>query len=189
MPKFFPEDVVETKQMPQVPYFREAKAKDGWRGIGTDKSIETLMSEVKTEIARLGGEVTSITKGRFDTKPERFGFLVKFDWIKDQHIFPGQIEIAALPVEKPKYMNQKTRKGYNTRLDKTLRMVLYMLREYIAYGRLIGLMDLDHIPLVPWLIPDGKFTVSQIFNSGGHPQLTEPKEEDVEEGHFREVED
>ena len=190
MPKFIPEDQIDSKMIDNIPFFQEAKSLDGWRGIGTTKSIKTLMAEISAEIARMGGTVSSIVKGRFDTDPERWGYRIEFDLVKGERIFPGKIELAALPVKKPKHMNQKTKKGYNTRLDKSLRMALYMIREYIAAGRLIGLMDLDHIPLVPWLIPSGsEFTISQIFNTGSQPQLSEPKEGDIHEGTFRELED
>ena len=50
--KFIPD---ETEPRPQdVPYFDELRTADGWQGHATNKSYETLKSEVTSAMSQLG---------------------------------------------------------------------------------------------------------------------------------------
>lgn len=109
------------KAEPRTLYFEDVKSDEGYRGHRTGKSIETLKSEVKEAVGRLGGAVVAITEGDFPMVPERTGFRITFNYGG----MPGHIDIAALPC----------RNKNKTNVEQSLKQALYTAREMFEIDR------------------------------------------------------
>ncbi len=91
---FIPDDMEKKEAI--VPWFEDAKAELGIKGHSTSKSLTELEIEIKAALSRLGGGVTSFITGKFDTRPSRIGYEIRFNYGSRE----GKIEIAALPLKK-----------------------------------------------------------------------------------------
>lgn len=172
-----------------VPYYSEADADNGWAGHTTGKSIRTLRSEIVQAMTRIGATVIDIVEGTFgsETSRPREGFLIKYSI--DGII--GQIKIAALPVKKPPIINQKTRQGYETRKQKSIKMALYMFERYVSGMWYAQQLSPGYLPLIPWLIEEGSGkTFSELFTERNQFALPAPDGESIDinfvEGEFEE---
>lgn len=183
MTNFIPE---QPKQISDVPYFEDVSSAQGWQGQTTTKSIDTLKSEILMAISRLGGSVTGFQKGKFMVGDrERLGYRVMYNIeTGDGNLFPGRIDIAALPVKR----NPVT--SYEIRCEKSLRMALFMLRD--AFDGLWFLQQLSpgFAPLLPFMLSgNGDMTISQLWSeSAVMKNLLPPGDDDFIDGDAKEIE-
>lgn len=151
---FIPE---QPKTAQAVPYFEDAKERDGWQGQATTKSIDRLKMEVTESITRLGGFVSGFQQGKFLIEnQERQGFQIHYSLAApDGRFIPGRLDIAALPVKNRWDAGKK---------DKSLRMALYMLRIGLDGMWLFQQLSPGFAPLMPFMIAnaEGK-TISQLW--------------------------
>ena len=174
-------DFIPAEQEAQdVPYYDDVSGEGGWQGHTTSKSVATLMSEVSTSITRLGGVVTGFQKGTFTIGDlEREGYRVSY-FVEQPggNTVPGRLDIAALPVRK----EERQRRSYESRREKSLKMALYMLRNALDGLWFLQQLSPGYAPLMPWLLDHhtGR-TVTQLWSDAGLTgRLLPPGEEFVE---------
>jgi hypothetical protein len=145
----------EEKKSLSVPWFEDAKEKDGWKGHATTKSIDRLQSEINTAVSRLGGVVSGYQRGTFEIdNQKRDGFQIHYALGHEDQFVAGRLDIAALPV-KDKWNTKKK--------EQALRMALYMVREALEGSWLLQQLSPGYAALMPWMLnQDGK-TVSQLW--------------------------
>ena len=167
------------KQAADVPFFEDVEASDGWQGQTTQKSMDSLKSEVAIAVSRLGGIVVGFVKGSFDN---RMGFRLHYTITAlDGMLIPGQIDIAALPVRGPKrHYDNKTKEHAQ---EQSLKMALFMFRNALSGLWFLQQLSPGYAPLMPFMImQDGK-TVTQIWSEQSNMKmLVPPKDGDFVEG-------
>ena len=139
-----------------VPYYEDAKEKDGWQGQATTKTVNKLQDEISQAINRLGGIVSGFQRGTFQIeKQTREGFQIHYHLkAPNGQLVPGRLDVAALPV----------RDGWNvTKKDKSLRMALYMVREGLQGMWLMQQLSPGYAALMPFMLADENKTVSQMW--------------------------
>ena len=159
---FIPEDTVEEQS---VPYYQDADKANGWAGHTTGKTIKSLQREIRLSMERLGGHITGFKSGTFTTQQKkREGFQVHFILeLPGDDAKMGRLDIAALPV-RAKYDWQEPKK---THREKSLRMALFMLRDYLNGLWYIRQLSPGFATLMPFIIDSksGK-TFSQLWGEG-----------------------
>ena len=174
---FIPE---QPKEAAEVPFYDDVSAPDGWQGHSTGKSIQILQAEITQAMARLGGMVTGFQKGAFG---ERGGFRIHYTVARpDGTLWPGRMDIAALPVKNI----SSRRRSFETRLEKSLKMSLYMVRNALDGSWFLQQLSPGFVPLMPWMIvpgEDGK-NFTELMTERGLLALPEG---DVVEGEFEET--
>jgi hypothetical protein len=177
----------DNKKVYDVPFFDDVTAGDGWQGQTTGKSIETLKVEIGTSIARLGGMIVNFQMGEFIGPPLRYGCRIFYIIESEGKHIPGQLDVAALPV-RPASGRRGGSESYEKRVEKSMRMTLFMVREALAGMWFMQMLNPGYAPLMPWMIDkkSGK-TITQLYNDNlsGKFQLPEPS---IEEGEFHEIE-
>ena len=158
MNNFIPETPKEARD---VPYFDDVSKDAGWQGHTTSKSVETLKSEIMSAIRRLGGLVTGFQKGCFGIGDRnRDGFRLNYVIeAPNGNMFPGRIDIAALPV-KDDYKHQRS---YETRREQSLKMALYMLKTALDGTWFLQQLSPGYSALMPWMIGKDEKTISQLW--------------------------
>jgi hypothetical protein len=177
---FIPET---SKTSVEVPYYDDVTGEAGWQGHSTTKSIERLKSEIVESISRLGGMVTNFQRGKFEIETKtREGFRVHYMIeTTDGRTIPGRIDIAALPVR-----TGNNRTSMTIRLDKSLRMSLYMLRTALDGTWFLQQLSPGYAPLMPWMLADGEKTITQLWQESSVMQnLLPPGETDFVEGEYK----
>jgi len=188
MVKFTPDETQDETAL--VPYFDEARSKEGWSGQSTTKSIETLKAEVVRAVARLGGKITRFTRGSYEIDgKERAGYQIEYIVeAPDGKVFPGRFDIAALPVKKPTRGNVDQIE--RNRHKASVRMSLYNVVNSLEASWILQMLSPGYNVLIPGMLGDGEKTIGEIWlDAASFRQLTPPKPDDVEEGEFRDVED
>lgn len=164
--------VPDQSEAKQVPYFEDVSRSEGWAGYSTTKSVDRLKSEITEAVSTLGGFVSGFRQGTFiiDGK-ERQGFQVYYSLQNGDSIVPSRIDIASLPV-KDKWNTQKK--------DKSMRMSLYILRDFFSNMFLIQHLLPGYAPLMPFVIADNQGnTVSQLWaETSTMSKLLPPPESD-----------
>ncbi len=176
------------KEEQQVPFFDDVTEKDGWQGMATTKSIETLQNEINNALLRLGAHVLNYQRGKFQGKSSRDGFRVNYVLVaSDGRSVPGRIDIAALPV-RTSYALQHTE---NKRRDRSLRMALYMLRTALQGAWNMQQLSPGYSALVPFMLGSGTDkTISELWsNSPIMNHLLPPSSDFDVDGEAHEVED
>lgn len=137
-------------QAGEVPWFEDANESDGWRGMATSKSVDTLRSELTSEIGRLGGMVVGFQEGTFPGDRPRDGFIIRYVVVAPNgDAVPGEISVAALPVDDDRHRDPKSFH------DKALRMALYMMRDAMAGTRFLQALSPGYAALMPWMLEPG----------------------------------
>lgn len=147
----------DEKKSLAVPYYEDAKEKDGWQGQATSKNTEKLQDEISKAISRLGGIVSHFQRGVFqiDNKA-RDGFQILYHLTTPAGtVVPGRLDIAALPVRD---------KWNAVKKDKSLRMALYMVREGLDGMWLMQQLSPGYAALMPFMLTDKNKTVSQLWS-------------------------
>ena len=102
-----------------VPYFEDANSSNT-SGHATSKTPEKLQAEIIGLIAQLGGAAVRFEDVAWESKPKRYGYLVRFVIINaDDSAIKCRIPLAAQP------MHQET----PARRRQVLAQVLYAFRE------------------------------------------------------------
>ncbi|OGO26442.1 MAG: hypothetical protein A2136_05565 [Chloroflexi bacterium RBG_16_54_11] len=174
------------KEEQEVPYFDDVTEKDGWQGMATTKSIETLQNEITNALFRLGAHVLSFQRGKYQGKTSRDGFRVHYVLMAaDGRNVPGRIDIAALPV-KTSYSLSRTEKK---RRDQALRMALYMLRTAMQGAWNMQQLSPGFSALVPFMLGQGTDkTISELWSESPiMNNLLPPGDEEFIEGEAREL--
>jgi hypothetical protein len=130
--------------------------------------------------------VTGFQQGTFITgKQKRDGFQVHYIIESpDGSMTRGRIDIAALPV-KEDYRLQRTLKA---RREQSLKMSLYMLRVALNGTWFLQQLSPGYAALLPWMIVDGKRTLTQAWSeSETMGLLLPPGDAEFMEGNFKEV--
>lgn len=182
----------------EVPYYSEVQGKssDGWSGHTTGDTVGGLKSKISAALGRLGGMVTSFQRGQF--KDEKTGLLreaIRIHYtITNEHgdLWPGQIDIAALPVNRKSCRDEKS---YRNKIDRSLRMAMYMTLTALQGAWNMRVLSPGYAPLMPWMLTPRGETFSKVFElslsrEGISALLPEPeieKEIDVFDGEFREA--
>lgn len=152
----------ENRKEQEIPYYDDVTAEDGWKGHETEKSITKLQSEIKEVVGRLGGTVTTFTRGKYvmDSSVSRDGFLIEYIVpIENGGIFKGRISVAALPVRSNNY-NWRT---VDKRKEKSLRMALFNVRDALDGARILQILSPGYVALVPFMLGNPDQTISQIW--------------------------
>jgi hypothetical protein len=140
-----------------VPFYEDAKERDGWQGQATTKSIKKLQDEIAQAINRLGGIVSGFQRGTFQIENQkREGFQIHYHLkAPNGQLVPGRLDVAALPVRD---------RWSETKKDKSLRMALYMVREGLAGMWLMQQLSPGYAALMPFMLTDDHKTVSQLWS-------------------------
>lgn len=81
-----------------IPFFEDAKAENS-SGHATSKTPEKLQAEVSGLLAQLGGAAIRFEPVKFETKPLRYGYIVRFVLIStNDSAIPCKVPIAGLPM-------------------------------------------------------------------------------------------
>ena len=150
-----------------VPYFGEARAEDGWQGQSTQRSYNTLKSDLTKAMARIGGVVQSIQRGMYDIGgAERAGAQIHYsiEGVGRQMHY-GRLDVAALPVRETTRGNW--RKTMRARQEKSLCMALYNVAQALKAQWVLKQMNPSYVPLMPWLLADDNRTISEAYLEAG----------------------
>lgn len=141
----------------KVPYYEDAKEKDGWQGQATTKSVKKLQDEIAQAVNRLGGIVSNFQRGTFQVDDQkREGFQIHYHLTAPNgSLVPGRLDVAALPVRD---------KWNEVKKDKSLRMALYMVREGLEGMWLMQQLSPGYAALMPFMLTDQNKTVSQLWS-------------------------
>ena len=174
--QFIPDDM--DVKAPQVPWFEDASAELGIKGHATNKSIETLKTEIKAAMSKLGGGVTSFLSGKFETVPPRYAYQINFNYGARE----GKIEIAVLPIKKATPSKRK----------QALKQALFTVRDMLESQFNSGVLIPGSAPLIPYMIDDKGRTLAEILSeTDAIPMLSPPLEkgENYVEGEFTDADD
>ena len=181
---FIPQQPRDAKD---VPYFDDVTAEGGWQGHSTGKSIETLKSEASAALGRLGGLVTGFQRGMFEIDDKkREGFRISYVIERpDGSMTRGRLDVAALPVRDI----QRLRRSYEARMNKSLKMALYMLRNALDGAWFLQQLSPGYAPLMPWMLDEQTSkTITQLWSeSTTMSNLLPPGSSDFVEGEFEDV--
>lgn len=164
-----------------VPFFDDVTAEGGWQGHSTGKSIEALKSEVTASIGRLGGMVIGFQRGQFQVGEHlRDGFRISYAVeAPDGKMFPGRLDIAALPVRKnPRAGYDRRVRSDDARREKSLKMALFMLKVGLDGTWFLSKLSPGFAPLMPWMIGKTGQTITEAWQAGIMNNLLPPASSD-----------
>ena len=165
----------------EVPYFEDATAANGWSGVTTTKTIETLKANIIASIGKLGGSVTGFEKGKFGG---RTGYRVHYviETPEGKHV-PGYMDAAALPL-KPNVRNYHRYgrgSGEANKEEKSLRMALYNIDMCLSSLWKFQRLSPGFAPLMPFMIMDksGR-NLTQLWSESSNLKALMPPKDDFE---------
>ncbi len=177
-----------------VPFYDDVlgHSEEGWSGHTVGDTVNGLKSKISAALGRLDAMVVSFQRGQF--KDEKTGLLrqairIHYTVASGNDLWPGTIDIAALPVERKR---SRDNDSYENKLDKSLRMALYMTLTALQGAWNMKILSPGYAPLIPWMIApesDGK-TFSQTWQDFTKDKLLsapEMKEAEVVDGEFEEI--
>lgn len=183
----------------KVPFYDDVlgKSSDGWTGHTTTDTVDSLKSKISAALGRLGALVTGFQSGKFlDEQTGMYRQAIRIHYAiqnKSGESWPGQIDVAALPVDEERCQNDKS---YKNKLDKSLRMALYMTLTAIQGAWNMKVLSPGYSPLMPWLLAEENKTFSQKFEQalelGGFAGLLPTpgvEDEPIVDGEFTEAGD
>jgi hypothetical protein len=173
---FVPE---QPKNEIEVPWFDDVTSEGGWQGHSTNKSTETLKSEVSISLSRLGAIIRSFQQGKFVTGgKERDGYRISYFIEKPNGVMvEGRLDIAALPVK----LEHSLRRSLKTRRERSLRMALFMARNALDGTWFLQQLSPGYAPLVPFMLVNKTQTVSELWVDGVMKNLLPPGDSDFDE--------
>lgn len=148
--KFIPDLEVRSSSVP----FFEDNQKLKIPGRETTKVVSVLQKEVADLLAQLGAFGIIFTPGTFEGTPERYGFLIQFQYANAR----GRINVLALPIR-----NETAHIK-----DKALRQALYLFRNKLEAQVYSKYYEAEGVSLVPYLIGTGDQTVVEALTAGGN---------------------
>jgi len=151
----------EAKKTPSIPYFEDLTGEAGFRGYSTQKSIQTLQSEVSQAIARLEGYLIDVQTGSFQDEKlhKRAGFVFIFTIPAPggKGTVMAEISVAAFPVR-----NWTAKKE-----EQSKKMVLYVLRDWLeSVWNFQRVTPQPVATLIPFMLGNDGETLSDAWISG-----------------------
>ena len=173
----------QPKEVQSVPYFDDVTVAEGWQGQTTQKSVETLKSEITSAISRLGGMVVGFQKGTFMLNGKnREGFRIHYTIeAGDGKLIPGKIEIAALPVRDSVHYRRGMTATKERRLEQSLKMSLFMFRDAMYGLWFLQQLSPGYAPLMPFILANKDQTISQLWAESPVMSRLLPQPENGEE--------
>lgn len=161
--EFIPDQ--QQREAQDVPYFDDVTSEEGWQGYATKKSIEDLKAEVIAAIGRMDGLVTGFVQGVYHIGgKERGGYQIHYVVEhSDGTTVQGRLDVAALPVKD----TPRSRRSFETRKIKSLKMALYMVRMSLNGKWFLQQLSPGYVPLMPWMLVAGGKTVTQLWSERG----------------------
>lgn len=185
----------DSQEAQKVPFFKDTmgESKKGWAGHTTRKSIDKLQTEIKVAISLLGGTVTGFMKGTYAGENPRDGYHLHYVMESPDGLVKGKMEVAALPVKKPRWMDGREGDTYKRQREQSLKMALYMLRDSIKGMWYLQQLSPGFAALMPFMIVnEAGDTVTQLWSkqksfSNLLPPGDSKFETEVLDGDFEEV--
>ena len=150
--QFVPED--DGKQV-EVPTYDEVQGKsaEGWTGHTTGLNVIKLKGKIVNALSMLGANVSTFQSGHFideNSGMKRMAMRINY-FVSNEagDAWPGVLDIAALPVDQEK---AQTDKSYANKLDKSLRMAMYMTLTALQGAWNMKMLSPGYSPLMPWMI-------------------------------------
>lgn len=171
----------EEKKAVSVPFYEDAKEKDGWKGQATTKSVSKLQDEISQAINRLGGIVSGFQRGTFFIDDQqREGYQIHYHLkAPNGRLVPGRLDVAALPVRARRDPMKK---------EKSLRMALYMVREGLEGMWLMQQLSPGFAALMPFMLGDDNKTISQMWSESPiMDRLLPPSQTEFVEGEVKDA--
>lgn len=101
----------------------------------------------------------------------------------DGGMYPGRIDVAALPVKD----SWRIHETYEKRRERSLKMALYMLREALNGTWFLQQLSPGYAPLMPWLVAGKGKTISELWaESNVMSNLLPAPSDDFVEGEYKE---
>src|SRR3990167_1956239 len=167
----------------EVPFFENVKSGDGCQGHASRKNVEQLKREVVVALGRLGGSGVLIQRGKFHIGAQkRVGFQITYMLSNGDNVVKCKLNIAALPTKKDK----------ETRINETLKMALYMLRNALDGAWFLEQLSPGYAALVPFmLVGNSDLSLTEIWSQGAELQKLLPPgdSENAIDAEFREIEE
>ncbi len=189
--KFIPDE--QSNQEDALPRYDEVRAEDGWQGMSTGKSLETLRAEISAEIGLMDGTMTGWLRGDYKMPDGqvRAGVEIRYQIVAgDGQIFKGKMAVAALPYEVSEGRADSDRLNRN-RAKKSLRMGLFNIRASLRAARILELLSPGYAGLMPWLLANQEDdrTISEMWSEEGigSKALPPPSDGDIVDAESREV--
>jgi len=188
--------IPEHKGAQDVPFFQDANKPDGWAGHTTGKTIEKLKEEIEQALSRLDGKVIGFQKGAYPGDHQRDGFHIHYIMMAGEQVTKGIIEIAALPVKKPKgYMNYRQEESLKKQRNQSLKMALFMVRDALRGMWYLQQLSPGLVALMPFMIVgnSGKSLTRLWTEQASLANLLPPgeieldSEEDIFDGEYQEA--
>lgn len=164
--------VPDMKDVKQVPFFDDVTAEGGWGGHTTTKSVSALKSGITATIGRLGGFVVNFQSGKFLVDgQERDGFKIRYVIEAGGQSYPGEMDIAALPVRR----DSRRQRSLDSRRQKSIKMALYMTRQALEGIWFLQQLWPGYAGLMPGMIEasSGK-TITQLWSESSAMNLMLP---------------
>jgi hypothetical protein len=180
------------KEPEKVPFYEEATVANGWQGQTTNKSIETLKSEIRSSLTELGAEATEFNKGTFG---DRIGYRINYVLEvpgKGGRVanLNGYIDVAALPIKPVNHWDARHRTPDSIRQDRALRMALFNVSACLKALWVLQRLSPGFAPLMPFMIGQNGQNLTQMWSNGSAMKALMPPAdnfEDAIEGEAREV--
>lgn len=171
--EFIPEN--EPRKDEEIAFIEDARAKDGYAGHSTERSIEELKDLVRQAMGKLGGSVLRIQLGRFKgAENERYGYMIYFNYFGK----PGRIRVVGLP----------SRTGHANWVRQAKKYALYTVWKRFESLYNYRKQFPGDMPLIQYTLgwgDDQRTLVERVREEGHLPRLMAP--DDAVEGKFEEI--
>lgn len=137
----------------EIPYYEDAKKKDGWEGQSSGKSISSLKADISELISKLGGNVTKFEEGEYVVGSKtRGGYRINYAIENDKgEWLSGRMDVAALPVRSQRYK------------ERSMVMLLFMVREALQGMWFMQQFSPGYSALLPFMLVDENNTFSDMW--------------------------
>jgi hypothetical protein len=161
---FKPKDT--NKPAKKVPFFEDATAANGWAGINTGKSIDTLKSEIISAMSKLGGLVTGFELGTWGTPDVlREGYRIHYVVESpDGHHVPGYIDVAGLPIKPVERYDNRRRRTTEQKQEDALKAALWNVKECLDHMWKLQLLSPGFAALMPFMIATKGVNLTQLWS-------------------------
>lgn len=124
-----------------APYFEDVSGDAGYRGQGTHKSIDSLLSECTNAIANLGGFIVNVQRGKFTDERGRsrpgFVFVFTMAGPGNKGQVMTELKIAAFPL----------RTWSAKKEEQAKKMALYVIRDWLTM--MFNFQKMNPTPVAP----------------------------------------
>ena len=155
------------KPASKVPYFDEATAANGWAGITTGKSIDTLKSDIIRAMSKLGGLVTGFQLGTWGTEnTPREGYRIHYVIeTPNGKTVPGFIDVAGLPIRPVQNNDRRHRRTQEQKQEDALKAALWNVSECLDHMWKLQLLSPGFAALMPFMLVDKGTNLTQVWST------------------------